>query len=93
MSNLIELFITRGDRIVIDSGIVSETVIHSERGVERIVHSPGTRRYFVDVVEGGGGTIGMWDGSFYVEALAAARACSVDWGNAPVIDRVRGGGA
>lgn len=90
MSNVIELFIDRGDRVIIDGGFISETVAQSERGTERIVHQPAEYRYFVDVIEGDGGTIGMWCGASYAEAMAAARAASADWGNAPVIDRARG---
>lgn len=87
MSNIIELFIDRGPRVIIDGGLVSETIVQSERGTERIVHQPAEYRYFVDVVEADGGKIGMWDGLSYAEAMTEARACSADWGNAPIVNR------
>lgn len=88
MSNILELFINRGDRVIIDGGLVSETIVHSERGAERIVHQPPEYRYFVDVMQADGGG-GVWDGASYEEALEVARECSAELDNAPIIERVR----
>ncbi len=88
MSNVIELFIASHPRVIVDVGEVVATITQSARGTERVDHPPGTRRYFVDVVDDDG-AIGVWDGQTYADAMIAARAASADWGNAPVIDRAR----
>ena len=87
--SIIDLFIVSGDRVIIDGGFITETIIRSAAGTTRIIHPPGTYQYFVDVVEADGCTIGMWDGATYAAALKVARECSADWDNAPIIDRVR----
>lgn len=91
MSNIVELFNDRVDRVIINGGFVSATIVHSERGTERTVHRPAEYRYFVDLIEVGpdGGEMSLWDGATHEEAMAAAREISRDLGDLPIIDRVR----
>lgn len=86
MSNVVDFRTVSGARVIIETDIISKTVTQSERGTEVVVHPPGLRWYFVDVVEPDGRQQ-VWDGSSYAQAKAAARECSIDWGCAPIIDR------
>jgi hypothetical protein len=94
MSNIVQFTPRRSDRVdrvIINGSFVSETIVHSERGTERIVHQPAGYRYFVNLIEVGpdGGEMGLWDGKTHAEAMAVARQISRDWGNLPIIDHVR----
>lgn len=88
MSNVVDFHARTGVRILIESGILSRTVIESSRGTEQVVYPPGLRWYFVDVVEPEGRQQ-IWDGSSYAQAKEAAGKCLLDWGNAVIVDRVR----
>ena len=79
---ILEQCLNSVDRIVVWSGRVGDKGVSRDRW---------RRMFIVDLVVVGadGGEIGLWCGSSYDEALAAARRASRDFGDLAIIDKVR----
>jgi hypothetical protein len=77
-------------RIEIHSGTVTGCTVTDAKGT-RPVLVPVHRRFYVDVVEADGTSIGMWDGTSYDEAIRCADELAKDFGGT-LVDLVVSGG-
>ncbi len=59
-------------RVIIFDGLCSETRHEHADGITVIRHDPPVRAYFIDYVDEEGCAIGVWDGTSYAAACAAA---------------------
>ncbi len=76
--------------VEINAGIVQSETVNDATGTRPILTNVGRRLYFVDVIEPGGGRIGMWDGTDHAEAVRQANLLAIDFGG-KVRDRTGGG--
>lgn len=66
--------------VEINAGIVTSSKITDANGTRDVPDDIGKRKYWVDVIEAGGGRIGMWDGEDRREAWIVAEECRRDFG-------------
>lgn len=66
--------------VEIFSGVVTRSTTVDANGARLTPVDFGTRMYFVDVVEAGGGRISMWSGTDIIKARREAEECRGEFG-------------
>lgn len=66
--------------IEIVGGTVETATITDENGTRPILTDVGRFFYYVNVMEAGGGCIGMWHGTDHAEAVRQANILALDFG-------------
>jgi hypothetical protein len=67
-------------RVEVTAGTVQSATITDANGTRPHPAPLGERRFFVDVIEAGGGRVPMWDGTDHAEALRQATELAADFG-------------
>lgn len=79
--------------IVVDGGLVKQTIITDHTGTRTVPYQAGEYSYFVDVIDADGCRIGMWSGPSHAQALREAEALKLDFSVSEVVDLTEGGRA
>lgn len=68
----------RPHAIEIDGGILKSTTVYDAHGSHQDYHGIGDYHFFVDLIEEGGGRLGLWSGFNYSDAIREAETARIE---------------
>ncbi|ALJ98238.1 hypothetical protein BiPBO1_24 [Brucella phage BiPBO1] len=73
--------------IEINGGIVKSASVTDDKGTRILADMIGRERFYVDVIEADGGSIGLWDGEDYAEAKREANSLRFTFRVSRIVDK------